>query len=191
MACGNAKKADIVKRGIAFAIEITLIFIMGVIILISLLKPRDNLFSWQMCIGSILFSVLIVGACLLWTKVFVHKIGKWNDYLFSGGTVLYTIFLYGISTVGRNSTSSLVDYSYVYGTAEEMAEGIKDKIWNYFLIYSNNFKPAMYLGELFSFAEKSNGVAPKILTVFCATLPPVIAPDGFIKSPFNVTILNE
>ena len=32
---------------------------------------------------------------------------------------------------------------------------------------------------------------PKILTVFCATEPPDIAPDGFIISPCIVTILNE
>ena len=32
---------------------------------------------------------------------------------------------------------------------------------------------------------------PKILTVFLATEPPVIAPDGFIISPSSVIILNE
>ena len=32
---------------------------------------------------------------------------------------------------------------------------------------------------------------PKILTVFFATDPPVIAPDAFITSPSFVTILNE
>jgi len=158
MACDNKKKADIVKRDIAFAIEATLVFVMGMIILISLLKPRDNLFSWQMSIGSIVFCVLILGGYLIWINILVYRIGIWNDYLFIGGTIFYTIFLYGISITGRNSASSLVDYYCVYCTAEEMAAGIKDKIWNYFLIYSNNFKPAMYLGELFSFAEKYLGL---------------------------------
>ena len=43
-----------------------------------------------------------------------------------------------------------------------------------------------------SFSKSSISLAlPKIFTVFCATEPPVIAPLGFIKSPFNVTILKE
>ena len=135
---------------VSFTIEILLVIIVALITLISILHPRDNLISWQMCVGTILTVSLLITTYVVWTKRLIFKIGKWNDICFFAGIIIYTLFLYSISIVGRNAVFSFQDYANVYLAAEELADGVSSDVWNYFLIYPNNFKPTLYLGFLIS-----------------------------------------
>lgn len=148
----NPKSKNI--RGVAFTIEIILVVVMGLIISLSLSSPQNNLISWQMCLGTLLVGIILACFCFVWTKIIIKKIGMWNDVLFVVGILFYTVFLYGISMIGRNSVHSLIDYVYVYNAAEEMASGTCSDSWNYFLAYPNNFKPTMLLSVLFAIAKK-------------------------------------
>ena len=48
-----------------------------------------------------------------------------------------------------------------------------------------------FISLSFTFNSSISLLLPRIFTVFWATEPPLIAPDGFITSPSSVTILKE
>ena len=139
-----------IKSTLFYAIYGMSLVSLGAIIIISLLWPRDNLFSWQMILGVFLLSVLFLLCFFVWEKLRCkfNNITSFSIAL----TILYGIMLYFVNCFNRNEPNSLVDYGIVWNNAWELARGNEIVSREYFLTYSNNIKPMLLLGFMFRIA---------------------------------------
>lgn len=123
---------------------------LGMLIVISLMKPQDNLFSWQMILGVIGFTVLLFLVFVIWKKV-CAKINK-ASWLFTLLTVLFGLSLFIVSCIGRNDPASSDDYGRVWNAAQSLARGEEIQDAYYLMNYSNNIKPMLLLYLTFKLA---------------------------------------
>lgn len=125
---------------------------MGLIITLSITSPQHNLFPWQMAAGTIAGTFFFLGAIWLWDRIPYERLKK-STTIYAALLILYGLSLYIISCVGRNSPDSLVDYMQIWNAASELSEGRALTSGSYFLNYSNNIKPMLYLSVLFRIAK--------------------------------------
>lgn len=128
------------------------IVLLGLLIALSITRPQNNLFPWQMAIGTTLGTILLATAFFLWDRPPCRKI-KQSLFIYIILLMLYGILLYGISCIGRNALWSMGDYERTWNTALELSEGAELSEEWYFKIYANNIKPMLYLSVLFRAAR--------------------------------------
>ena len=138
-------------RRIGIILYILLATTLGIIMVVSLMKPQHNLFSWQMILGTILGTIFLIGIFFLWNRFSTGKIAE-NVWVYVLLLAMFGGFLYGISCIGRNSIWSLPDYGHVWEAAAELAEGKTLSEEYYFKMYGNNIKPMLFLNVLFRLA---------------------------------------
>jgi len=77
--------------------------------------------------------------------------GRRNS-LYAVALVLFGVLLYVVSLSRQGNENTLLDYTYVYRDALNLANGRELEDTNYFLTYSNNLKPMLLLSVLFRMA---------------------------------------
>lgn len=132
-------------------VYILLIFLLGSIIVLSIAKPQNNLFSWQMAIGTVLGTLLLLTVVFLWDRIPCRK-AQQNIFIYVSLLMLYGIFLFVISCANRNAIS-FTDYAHIWNAALELSEGRSISDTFYFSTYANNIKPMLYLSILFRIAK--------------------------------------
>lgn len=130
------------------AIYILQVILLGLIIALSVTGPQNNLFPWQMAMGTALGTILLLTAFFLWDRIPCKKIPQ-SPLLFTALLTLYGILLYTVSCIGRNAVWSSVDYGHMWNAALELSEGKDLSAAYYFKTYANNIKPMLYLSALF------------------------------------------
>lgn len=135
--------------GVIYILEIVLL---GLIIVLSVTGPQNNLFPWQMALGTALGTALFLCSFRLWDKL-PCKALQMNTWLYAALLLLFGTSLYAASCIGRNSPYSLIDYIQVWNAAYELSEGRALSYELYFLTYANNIKPMLYLSVLFRIAK--------------------------------------
>ena len=65
---------------------------------------------------------------------------------------MFGVLLYVVSLSRQGNENTLLDYTYVYRDALNLANGRELEDTNYFLTYSNNLKPMLLLSVLFRMA---------------------------------------
>lgn len=129
------------------------IMIIGTLLLlvVTLRYPQNHLISWQMVLGAFAGTVSLLAAGALWNKIY-SVIGKRTAlYLFALGCFGILLYITGLHRQGNEAT--LVDYTYVYRDAVNLANGNQPEYVNYFRTYSNNLKPMLLLSVLFRTAR--------------------------------------
>lgn len=130
----------------------TLHFLMlGAIIILSVTGPQNNLFPWQMAVGTVLGTALLFGFFWIWESLPGEKL-KRNTLLYTILLILFGVLLYAVSCICRNSPYSLDDYIQIWNGASELAEGRELSSVFYFQTYANNIKPMLFLSLLFRLA---------------------------------------
>lgn len=116
----------------------------GFVWVTGIMKPQHNLIAWQIVLGTVVCTLLVMGCTYFWVKIIADKLGKWNSYIFWIGLAVYGVVLFVISWLCDNGIG-LIDHYTMVETAREMAydESFFDPF--YYSIYANNFKPTMLL----------------------------------------------
>lgn len=131
----------------------TLHFLMlGAIIILSVTGPQNNLFPWQMAVGTVLGTALLFGFFWLWERIPGEKF-KRSTLLYTILLILFGAMLYAVSCICRNSPYSLDDYIQIWNGASELAGGRELTSVFYFQTYANNIKPMLFLSLLFRLAD--------------------------------------
>lgn len=130
----------------------TMHFLMlGAIIILSVTGPQNNLFPWQMAVGTVLGTALLFGFFWLWERIPGEKL-KRSTLLYTILLILFGAMLYAVSCICRNSPYSLDDYIQIWNGASELAGGRELTSVFYFQTYANNIKPMLFLSLLFRLA---------------------------------------
>ncbi len=133
-------------------IYIVQIVLLGLIIILSITGPQNNLFPWQMAVGTVIGTAFFLFVLWLWDKLPCERL-KRNTWLYAALLVLFGVSLYIMSCIGRNSPYSLEDYLQVWNGALELTEGRAFTTPFYFQTYSNNIKPMLFLSILFKISK--------------------------------------
>lgn len=126
-------------------------------ILLTLLKPANNLLTPPMVLCSIISLALFICGGFLWNKIYFY-IQKYEPFLYYAILFSWTVFLFLISS-GRitDGSNTLTDYVVVFSAANKLADNnaldTTSYIYNYFLHYNNNLKPMILLSWLFRLAS--------------------------------------
>lgn len=125
-------------------------FLLGTIVVLSVTGPQNNLFPWQMAVGTVVGTVLLLCAFYFWDRLPCARL-KRSSWLYGTLLILYGITLYVLSCNGRNYVSSFIDYGEIWEAATALSEGraLSPHSQFYFQTYANNFKPMLYLSALF------------------------------------------
>lgn len=136
------------------SIYLLLVIFLGIIIVLSVTEPQNNLFPWQMTIGTALGTIFMLAAFFLWQKLPCKRI-KHNPYLYAILLILFGILLYAANYIGRNAYWSFYDYQQIYTAALQLSAGkeLSSELEFYFSTYANNIKPMLYLSILFRIAN--------------------------------------
>lgn len=115
---------------------------LGGVIILCITSPQNHLFPWQMAIGVTLGTLCLLAAFFLWEKVPLAI--KRSLWLYVALLLLYGAFLYMMSCAGRSSVA-FWDYTIIWNAALEVSQGCALSYESYFLHYSNNIIPMLYL----------------------------------------------
>ena len=131
---------------------------LGLIIVLSIASPQNNLFPWQMAVGTVIGTILLLCSFYLWDRCweqrsFSNKHPARNTPLYGALLILFGVSLYIVSCIGRNSPYSLDDYVQIWNGASELVEGRELTSVFYFQTYANNIKPMLFLSVLFRMAD--------------------------------------
>lgn len=133
-------------------IYILQIVLLGLIIILSITGPQNNLFPWQMAVGTVIGTAFFLFVLRLWGKLPCEELKK-STWLYAALLVLFGVALYIVSCIGRNSPYSLEDYLQVWNGASELTEGRAFTTPFYFQTYANNIKPMLFLSILFRLSK--------------------------------------
>lgn len=147
------KDFEIHKTLTAFAYLVA-VTVMLLLVGTVLRYPGNHLISWQMALGVAAGTVLLLAAGAAWNKIY-EVIGRKN-HLYAAALVMFGVLLYVVSLSRQGNENTLLDYTYVYRDAMNLANGRGLEDTNYFLTYSNNLKPMLLLSVLFRMALLMN-----------------------------------
>ncbi len=134
-----------------------LILLLLFVIIVSFCYPENNLLSGTMVFVSACFFGLLMLGGWLWTRIY-YKVSKMEPCLYYMLLFLLGMLLFIVSS-GRSAlnTNTLVDYSVLYYTAGEYADGKYPEessyYFSYFSHYNNNLRPMILLSWLFRLAS--------------------------------------
>lgn len=134
-------------------IYILLFLLLGATVILSVTAPQNNLFPWQMAVGTAVCTILLLCAFSLWDRLPCDRI-KNSSWLYGALLILFGVLLYILSYNGHN-LSSLPDYGEIWEAATELSEGqaLSPHSQFYFQTYANNIKPMLYLAALFRISK--------------------------------------
>ena len=112
--------------------------------------PQNHLISRQMVPGTAAFTVILLAAGGLWNKIYT-TIGK-KTVLYLMALAGFGVLLYITALHRQGNENTLVDYTYVYRDAMNLATGGSMEYTDYFMTYSNNLKPMLLLSVWFRVA---------------------------------------
>ena len=136
---------------INLALYIIFSFLMVVIIGTAIKYPANNLISWQMLLGTLVGTALLLIAGNVWNLLYC-RIGR-NSICYWICLILFGIGLYVFSLGREDNRYTMTDYIQIYSAAMDIAAGKEISNSYYFLIYSNNQKPMLLLSLLFRAAD--------------------------------------
>lgn len=133
-------------------IKIIYVVVMMWVLLISISKPMHNLIPWQMLVGSIILSVLLI-LCFWWLDHKCNLSMKRTTWIVI--VAVYAVIAYLVALLYGNHWQGLplADYSNVYLGALDIVDGNKLENEAYFLVYGNNIKPMIILSWLIRMAR--------------------------------------
>ena len=157
------KREGRIHKGVSIGAYSILIAFMLLLLWTVLRYPGNHLIPWQMALGVAAATVLLLAAGAAWNKIYTVT-GRRNS-LYAVALVLFGVLLYVVSLSRQGNENTLLDYTYVYRDALNLANGRELEDTNYFLTYSNNLKPMLLLSDgiadgcvpvLFCFAAECN-----------------------------------
>lgn len=119
--------------------------------------PQNHLIPRQMVPGVAAGVVFLLAAGVLWNKIY-SMIGK-RTLLYLAALAIFGVLLYITSLSRQGNENTLVDYTYVYRDAMNLATGGSMEYMDYFVTYSNNLKPMLLLSVWFRVASLL-GISP-------------------------------
>lgn len=124
--------------------------LLGAIVILSITSPQNNLFPWQMAVGTAVGAILLLCAFYFWDRLPCDRL-KNSSWLYWALLILFGVLLYVLSFNGHNYVSSYQDYAEIWEAAAELSEGraLSPHSRFYFQTYANNIKPMLYLTALF------------------------------------------
>lgn len=123
---------------------------MALLLAVVFRYPENHLISWQMMLGVAAGTVVLLAAGGLWNKVYSMTGKRTGLYLLA--LVLFGVLLYATSLSRQGNENTLMDYTYVYRDAMNLAIGEPLEYTDYFVTYSNNLKPMFLLSVWFRVA---------------------------------------
>ena len=127
------------------------------LIIISVSSPLDNLISCRMAIETAVAVLLFFLLAFWWKSIY----GKMNDkslrILKRIGLLVVVIFgalLFALSISRSTFFNVLTDYSEIYRNALGLADFGTIESYDYFLRYTNNLRPMLFLSLLFGISHK-------------------------------------
>lgn len=135
-------------------IYILLISLLVPVIALSVTGPQNNLFPWQMAVGTAVGTILLLCAFSLWDRLPCVRL-KNSSWLYGALLILFGVLLYVLSFNGHNYVSSYQDYAEIWEAATDLSEGraLSPHSQFYFQTYANNIKPMLYLTALFRISK--------------------------------------
>lgn len=112
--------------------------------------PQNHLISRQMMLGTAAFTAILLTVGGLWNKIYT-TMGK-KTVLYLMALAVFGVLLYITALSRQGNENTLVDYTYVYRDAMNLATGGKLEYTDYFVTYSNNLKPMLLLSVWFRVA---------------------------------------
>lgn len=161
------KREGRIHKGVSIGAYSILIAFMLLLLWTVLRYPGNHLIPWQMALGVAAATVLLLAAGAAWNKIYTVT-GRRNS-LYAVALVLFGVLLYVVSLSRQGNENTLLDYTYVYRDALNLANGRELKDTNYFLTYSNNLKPMP-----FAFRSVSDGLADGCVPFYFVLLRNVI-----------------
>ena len=137
------KREGRIHKGVSIGAYSILIAFMLLLLWTVLRYPGNHLIPWQMALGVAAATVLLLAAGAAWNKIYTVT-GRKNS-LYAVALVLFGVLLYVVSLSRQGNENTLLDYTYVYRDALNLANGRELEDTNYFLTYSNNLKPMLLL----------------------------------------------
>lgn len=143
------KSAQIHKALTIFAYTVMLT---GMTLLLAVVfrYPQNHLIPRQMIPGVGICVIVLLAAGALWNKIY-FLIGK-RTPLYLLALAIFGVLLYITSLSRQGNENTLVDYTYVYRDAMNLATGGTLEYTDYFVTYSNNLKPMLLLSVWFRVA---------------------------------------
>ena len=145
------KKSDLIKKYISLLFYFCFTAVSGFILVLSILRPQNHLFPWQMAVGTVLVTVAFCAVGIFWNRVYEktykgHGKKAW-DIAFP---VLLFLFWAGLYAIGllHGDHHPTGDYEILFASAVETAEGKELTYRNYFLVYGNNTEPMLLLAAV-------------------------------------------
>lgn len=126
-------------------------FLMICMIGMAIKYPENHLSSWQMLLGTLLGTILLLIVGKKWNQIY-DKIGR-KSAVYWTCLGLFGIALYAVSMSREDNQYTMIDYKQIYSAAADLAMGKEIANGDYFLIYSNNLKPMLLLSVLFRIAD--------------------------------------
>ncbi len=141
------KKSGQAAKGLLIAFYAVLSVTLFLVIVVSIGHPLNNLFPWQMAVGS----VTLAGVFLLLMKYRnkIPKIPVWGYIIF---LILFGTGLFVICILHGNHYHFAGDYEIFYISATEAAEGRQLSYDLYFRTYGNNTIPMLLLSAVIKIA---------------------------------------
>lgn len=148
------RRANKICLYIGSFIYILLISLLVPVIALSVTGPQNNLFPWQMAVGTAVGTILLLCAFSLWDRLPCVRL-KNSSWLYGALLILFGILLYVLSFNGHNYVSSYQDYAEIWEAATDLSEGraLSPHSQFYFQTYANNIKPMLYLTALFRISK--------------------------------------
>lgn len=136
---------------INIVVYILLSFLMICMIEMTIKYPTNNLISWQMLLGTLIGTILLLIVGKKWNRIY-DKIGR-KSAIYWMCLGMFGIALYAVSMSREDNRYTMIDYQQIYSAAADLAVGKEITNENYFLTYSNNLKPMLLLSVLFRIAD--------------------------------------
>lgn len=144
------KKSAAIHKALSIFIYIVMLTGMVWLLTIVFRYPQNHLISRQMMLGTAVFTVILLAAGRLWNKIY-KTIGK-KTVLYLMALAGFGVLLYITALHRQGNENTLVDYTYVYRDAMNLATGGSMEYTDYFVTYSNNLKPMLLLSVWFRVA---------------------------------------
>ncbi len=150
----NKKKTSKLYTGLLSSFYIIYSLLLLSIIVISILNPQNNLTSHQLIISVPVATAFFLICVFLWNSFLPLLSVKAKRIVIPVLLLLFGLVLFSVSYTRSTFYNTFPDYSYLYNGALEMADTGSVKYPKYFLNYTNNTGPMLFLSAIFRISHK-------------------------------------
>lgn len=144
------KKSAEMHKALTALAYIVMLTGMTLLLAVVFRYPQNHLIPRQMIPGVGICVIALLAAGALWNKIY-SLIGK-RTPLYLLALAIFGVLLYITALSRQGNENTLVDYTYVYRDAMNLATGGTLEYTDYFVTYSNNLKPMLLLSVWFRMA---------------------------------------